>query len=446
MTKWQQIDLWLKTTDGFTDNYSFCDREQKIILNEDQSLASTPAIIDGVNNEEIMIIILSYETNKQPIRILKSCPVAELLREQPYLQQLNVQIPSNDCILVRKNEADDKILTAEDLEQPIGSYLSVDNEEIHFQIAILIQIIQYDNNRLIPRPISNRNITIEQLIQSIPNRDEIYQYLASSNSHMILSNNEQLLNLDETKFYLVKDNEICSIIIDQSTDNEEEMIHQRYIICATIDDLYKQNQDIMTDQNLLFDDTIVLSRNTPLTCFQQIKSPIRFKLNNKNFQASVTITNDEQEDFSLQFRCSPSIEIRYLSQLACQLFNVNRRFYLLVELDGTELDDSMSLYELTGSTDDVQLKLISTADVKCLVMHEERSTLIPANKTTLVSTIVEEAFEKLFIPKEHMDMYEFHVLDDQENQEEVDSSFSIVDILKSFSVESTIISIKLVKK
>jgi hypothetical protein len=247
MTKLQQINLWLKTADGFTDNYSFCHKEQKIILNKDQSLPSTLTIIEGVSNEEIMTVILSYETNKQPIRILKSCPVSDLLRKQPYLRQLNVQIPSSDCILIQKSETDDKILTEEDLKQSIGHYLSVDNKEIHFQIAILIQIIQYDNNRLILQPISNRNIIIEQLLQSIPNRDDIHQYLASSKSHMILSNNEQLLNLDETKFYLVKDNEICSIIIGRSTDNEneEEMIQQRYTIFATIDDLYKQNEDMM---------------------------------------------------------------------------------------------------------------------------------------------------------------------------------------------------------
>jgi hypothetical protein len=336
-----------------------------------------------------MTVILSYEINKQPIRILKSCPVSDLLRKQPYLRQLNVQIPSSDCILIQKSETDDKILTEEDLKQSIGHYLSVNNKEIHFQIAILIQIIQYDNNRLILQPISNRNIIIEQLLQSIPNQDDIHQYLASSKSHMILSNNEQLLNLDETKFYLVKDNEICSIIIGRSTDNEneEEMIQQRYTIFATIDDLYKQNEDMMNGQYLLYDDAIIPSRDTSLICFQQIKSPIRFKLNKKNLQASVKIT-----------------------------------------------------------IDDVQLKSISIADVKCLVIHEERSTRIPANKTTLVSTIVEEAFEKLFIPKEHMKMYAVPVLDDQENMEEVDSSVSIEDILTNFSVQSTIISIKLVKK
>jgi hypothetical protein len=441
MTKWQQINLWLKTTDAFPDNYSFYHKEQKFILSEDQSLPSTPVIIDGVSNEEIMNILLSYETNKQPIRILKSCPVADLLREEPYLRQLNVQIPSNDCILVRKNEGDDKILIAEDIEQPIGNYLS---EEIHFQIAILIQIIQYDNNRLISQSISNRNITIEELIQLIPNRDDIYQYLASSNSHRILSNTEQLLNLIETKFYLIKENEICSIIIEI---NDEENIQQRYTNFATIDDLYKQNEDILIDQYLLFNDAIILSRNTSLTYFQQIKSPIRFQLNNKNLPASVTIIHDEEENnVSLQFRCSPSIGMRCLFQLACQLFNVNKNFYQLVEHDGTDFDDSLSLYELTGSADSVQLKLISIANVKCLVIYEERSIIIPANKTTLASTIVEEAFEKLFLPKEQMDMYELHVVDDQENLEEIDSSFSIDDILTSCSIESTVISIKLMKK
>jgi hypothetical protein len=398
-----------------------------------------------------MEVTLSYETNKQNIRILKSCPVSDLLQKQYYLQQINVKIPSNDCILVRIKEPDNEILTKEELEQPIETYLSVDNQPIEFRIAILIQIIKYDDNQIFSIPISNRNITIEQLIQMTPIKDEMYKYLASYNTHMIISNSEQLLNLMETKFHLVKDTETCFILIDLSENslvknNEEKIEYQRYTIFATIADLYQQNKELIKDQYLLFDNVIILSPETPLTCFLPIKSSIRFTLINKILQANITITNDEQQDLSIKFQCSPSIEVDRLTQLACQLFNVNRRFYRLIDFDDAEVDESMLLYELTESVNDVQFKLISIADVKCLIKYEDKITLISAYRTTLASTIFEEALEKLLIPKENINMYLLHIMDDQEDPTDIDLTMSMEDILEISSIESTIISLQLTKK
>jgi hypothetical protein len=330
------------------------------------------------------------------------------------------------------------------------NYLSIDNQKIDFRIAILIEIIQYDNNQIFSLPISNRNITIEQLIIMIPKKDRIYEYLSSYDTHMVLSTNEQLSNLIETKFHLVKDTETFSIIIDLSENslvaiNEENIEYQKYTSFATIADLYKQNNEIIKDQYLLFDNIIVLSPSTPLTCFLQIKSPIRFTLISKALQANITITNDEQQDFLIKFQCSPSIELERLSQIACQLFNVNRRFYRLIDFDDAEVDESMLLYELTDSVNDVQFKLKSIADVKCLIIYEERKTIISAYTTTLISTVLEEALEKLFIPREHINIYVLKILDDPENPTDTDLSMSMGDILEIFSMQSTLISFQLTK-
>jgi hypothetical protein len=456
MTKWKEINLWLKTTNKSIEIYHFCDREQKIIIDEDQSISSTmndstSVTIDGISSEDIMEVILSYETNKQKINILKSSPVSDLLHKQHYLQRLNIKIPSNDCILVRIGESDNEILNEDDLEQSIENYLSIDNEEINFQIAILVQIVKYDNQQIFPISISTRNITIEELMQKIPIKDELYKYLASYDSNMIISNNEKLSNLIETKFHLVKNTEICSIIIDPSESSlikitEEKSEYQQYTIFATIADLYKQNKDKINDQYLLFDDAIILSPETSLTCFLQIKSPIRFTLINKTLQANITIINDEQQDFSIKFQCLPSIELGYLTEIACQLFNVNRKFYRLIDFDNAEVDESLLLNELTESINDIQFKLISIADVKCLITYEEQTIIIPAYKTTLASTIFEETLEKLFIPNEHIDMYILQILYDPENLEDIDLSISMEDILEVYSIESTIISLQLTKQ
>jgi hypothetical protein len=90
-TKWQQIDLWLKTIKICPQTYSFYDREQQLILDENQTISFASTIIDGVNNEDIIDVNLSYESNTKTIRILKSSPISDFLYKQYYLQQLNVQ-------------------------------------------------------------------------------------------------------------------------------------------------------------------------------------------------------------------------------------------------------------------------------------------------------------------------------------------------------------------
>jgi hypothetical protein len=458
ISKWEQIALWLKTQNILTetpvDSYYFWDRERRNILDKQQSISSTlgnstSITIDGINGDDIMEIILSYDKNQQNIRILKCCPVYYLLTNPQYLQKLNLKISPTDCILVLIKENDKKILTNEDIQQPIGNYSSIDNEIIHFEISILIQLIQFDNQQELQIPISNRNITIKQLLE-LSTTDNIYQYLALIDTHIILSNTEKLSNINQTKFFLVKENQTCLISIEQSEDvlvqiYTDNTIHQQYIIYTTISDIYKQNKSIIQDHYLVYENDFIPSENILLTSFLQTTSPIKFTLINKKFQANVTVINEE-ENASVQFHCSPSISIGRVCHIACQLFNINKRFYRLILSDNSNVEDDYSLNDTCESMDDIQLKLQSTADVKCQITYENKTIVIPSNNETLVSTILKEALEKFLIQNEDTHMYELYVSDDPEKPTEVDLEFSINDIRSEFPDDSIIIPFQLQKK
>jgi hypothetical protein len=266
---------------------------------------------------------------------------------------------------------------------------------------------------------------------------------------MILSNHEKLSNISQTKFFLIKEAQTCLISIEQANNiliqmDEDNTINQRYTIHATIADIYKQNKSIIQDQYLVYENDFILSQEILLISFLQTTSPIPFTLTNKKFQANITVINDEEET-SVQFHCSPSISIGRIRQLACQLFNINKRFYRLTPLDDKIVDDDYSLDNTGESIDDIQLKLKSTADVKCQIIYEDKTILIPSNNETLASTIVKEALEKFFIPNEDIHMYQLNLMDDPEWPTQIDSETSI-EIIRSSVPNLIIIPFQLQKK
>ncbi|CAF4026337.1 unnamed protein product, partial [Rotaria sordida] len=457
MTKWQQIDLWLKTFENIVDlsvdNYNYWNRQDRIIIDENEIISSTTAqstsiTVDGIDRKQTMKFKISFENNEQTMRTLKSCQVSELLNNRYYFQQLNVNISPIDCILLLIDETDKKILLEEDLQKSIEYYELNTNELVHFQIGILIKIIKYDDNELYSIPISNRNITIEQLLQMIPLNDDIYKYLTSFDTRIIISNDEQFSNINETKFYLVKENETRLLTIIQSSNlaARTKNMYQRYTIFATIADVYKRNQTIITDQYLLFDNDIILSQTTSLMCFQKSSSSIEFKLTNENLKIDMTIIDEEQKDFPINFTCSPSVKIGRLFEIACQLFNVNNKYYSFICSDDTEADDDLSINELYNSTVGIYFKLVSKADAKCSIIYKEKEIRILANNSTIIQEIFEQAIEKFFIPKQRMNLYNLYSLYDPQNPTEIDLTLSIEDILLLFPQTSKIIPLELLKK
>ncbi|CAF1543666.1 unnamed protein product [Rotaria sp. Silwood1] len=141
-----------------------------------------------------------------------------LLNNENILKQLNLtDVSSDDCVLVLK-EANEIILTKYDHQKPIGNYSIVNNELIHFQISISVQITKYDNKEPIRIPLSNRNITVEQLLNSTEKSIDVYKYLATNDTKRIFNSNEILANLNKTKFILVKENETCLPSVKKSNN------------------------------------------------------------------------------------------------------------------------------------------------------------------------------------------------------------------------------------
>ncbi|CAF3861087.1 unnamed protein product [Rotaria sordida] len=461
ITTWKQISLWLKilgiNRETPIESYNFWNIEQQYIIDSNQTISfildqAKSIIVDVINGENLIDIILSYDKNNQKIHILKSYPVYNLLKNPKYLNQLDLKIFSQDdySLVLIVDELEKKILNKLDMENSISHYASMTNKLIHFQFIILIQIIQYDDQKEISISISHRNLTIKQLLEMIEiNNSHIY--LASYKTKLILSENTNLSTINEMKFFLVKEHQTCLITIKQSNDtlvtiNEENMENQRYLIDATIDDIYKQNKSIDQNQYLLYDRDFIPSRETSLDlllCTSTLS--IEFNLTYRKFQTNVTVISDEQKT-PIRFQCESSMSMGRIHEIVCQLWKLNKRFYRLTLDDDSNVDDNYSLDDISESINDLELKLISIADVKCAITYQNRIIMISTTNETLLSSILKETLEKLLIPIDDIDMFTLNLIDDPESPTNVDLDLSIDDIHLDFFSESNIIPFQLQKK
>ncbi|CAF4361490.1 unnamed protein product [Didymodactylos carnosus] len=278
-----------------------------------------------------------------------------------------------------------------------------------------------------------------------------YIYLASYETKMILSENIKLSTINETKFFLVKEHQTCLISIEQSDDAlvaiiEDNMQNQRYLISAAMNDIYKQNKNIDQDQYLLYDHDFAPSRETSLSSFLSSKtSSIKFNLIYQKLQANVTVTSDEQNS-PIVFQCASSMTIGRVHQIVCQLWKLNKQFYRLTLSDDSIIDEEDSLSDTGESINDLQLKLVSTADAKCAITYQDGIITISVTNEILLSSIMEEALEKLLIPLDDIDMYELKVLDDPDSPTTVDLDSSIDEIRSDFHIESARLPFLLEKK
>ncbi|CAF3589744.1 unnamed protein product, partial [Rotaria sp. Silwood2] len=116
-TKWQQINLWLKTLSHIIDpsinDYAFLIREKNIMINDNQTILSTidqttSMTIDIINRNTIIEVTFTYETNNQSIFALKSMKISSLLNL--------IDFYSDDCVLMMKG-INEQILTEDDLQK-----------------------------------------------------------------------------------------------------------------------------------------------------------------------------------------------------------------------------------------------------------------------------------------------------------------------------------------
>ncbi|CAF4177159.1 unnamed protein product, partial [Rotaria sordida] len=457
-TKWQQINLWLKTLlhiiDPSVDDYMFLIREKKTILDNDQSILSTfdqteSMIIDIINRNIVTKVQFTFETNNYSIYALKSTKISSLLNNENIFKYLNLtDLSFDDCFLVVKG-SNEHILTKEDLQKSIDTYSITENEPIHFQIMTLVQITKYDDEEQIKVPLLNRNITIEELLHLTEKSMDVYKYLATNDTKRILDSNEKLSNLNKTKFILIKENEMCLVLIKKSNDlqpihvtEEENEKYQRFIVCATIADVNKENQQDILHQYLLYSNDIVPSTDIQLITFQS-ESLIQFISIDQNLPITVTIKNTEVNK-SIQFNCRLSITIKRLYEIACQLFCLKREYYCLIMNETTLDDDDVCLEDIDENMTEVQFKIISKASIHCSIMYDNQTVILTCHKDTIIMIIVKETMEKLHISEDNINMYELIALDDDQTQ--IDFDLSVDDILGSFSTGLTTISFELKKK
>ncbi|CAF4781117.1 unnamed protein product, partial [Rotaria sp. Silwood2] len=127
-TKWQQINLWLKSLSHIIDHsvndYAFLMRVQEKIIDENQIISSTIdqtelMIIDIIDRNIITKVIFTFETNSHYVYALKSMKISSLLNNENIFERLNlIDISSDDCCFILK-ETNEKILTKDDLEPKV---------------------------------------------------------------------------------------------------------------------------------------------------------------------------------------------------------------------------------------------------------------------------------------------------------------------------------------
>ncbi|CAF4476513.1 unnamed protein product, partial [Rotaria sp. Silwood2] len=388
ITTLKQMSLWLKILDinaeSTIDSYSFWNAQQQQVINEDQTISSIlgqaeSITVDVLNGEDIIDVILSYDKNSKKIRILKSSPVDSLLKNPNYINQLGLKISPEDCCLVfLSNEPEKKSLEDSDMKNTISDYASMTNKPVHFQISTLVKITSYDNPDEKPIPIPHRDITIKQLLEIIGVNDA-HTYLASCESKTVLSEKINLSMINDTKFCLAKKHETCLVSIQQPNDAlvavvEESMENQRYLINATMDDVYKQNKSISEGQYLSYKNDFVASRKTPLNLFLPSKNDtVEFILIYKKLPAHVTVSCDEQTN-QIEFSCEPSMCLGRVHEIVCQLWKLKKAFSSLTLADDSDVDVKFKLEEVAESVDDVQLKLIS---IPPIVSNSESESVTP---------------------------------------------------------------------
>jgi hypothetical protein len=374
---------------------------------------------------------------------LKSIKISSLLNNENLLRQLNLNDISSDVYVLVTGEANEHILTKDDLQQPVDTYLTNENHSIHFRISIFVQIKKYDDEEQIKIPLLDRNTTIEQVLQLTGKSIDAYKYLALSDTKRILDYNETIANLNQTKFILVKENETCLVWIGKSYNcNEENEKYQRYAVFASMTDIYKENQIDISHQYLLYANDFVPSAETQLTSFQS-QLPIRFIVIDDNLPVIVTVKNKETNQ-TIEFNCSLSMTANHICSISSQLFGLSNESYQLMQDDSTLVDDDISLEEIDETMTEMQFQLTSAVSMYCSVTYSEQTITLSCHEDTLVSTIVKETLEKLHIPYDRMEQYELIALDDDQTGVDVDTS--IDDIRPLFSPTTTTIPFELRKK
>ncbi|CAF4312745.1 unnamed protein product, partial [Adineta steineri] len=280
--------------------------------------------------------------------------------------------------------------------------------------------------------------------------DRGYKYLASCNTKQIIDVHQLLSDVNETRFLLVKEDQLCSVHIRRSTenqlisidDNDETDSKQDFASFATIADVYKANHIDNQNKYLLFEKDFLPSMETLLSIFVST-SPIEFEVSSEKLSIHIIVENSIDKQ-TVNYYSSSQTQFHRLRSIACQLMHLNPKFYQLM-YDGTELsDDEMCLDDLETVPNEVKLDLICIAPLKASIKFEQMEVLIPCTEETLASELVEEALLKMNFSKSNLCQFELFALVDEEIQVEMD--YKIEDVREIFPEDTETMKLELKKK
>jgi hypothetical protein len=365
-----------------------------------------------------------------------------------------MNISLNNCCLTL-GETTDQILSRDDYRKHVDAYRREDSETIHFRILIPINILKNDDKQEIKIFLEDNTTTVEQLLQRTEIANNNDQYLTSNDTHRIFQNNENVINLNERNFVLVKENETCIVSIEigknqsmiDKNDDENEVVHQRFTTWATIGNIMKRNNIDSCKQHLLCENDFVPSENTPLSCFT---SPIHLKLIDTLLPSVVKINNTEDNNRSLTFHCSSSTTTtERILEIACQLFRVRKLYYCL-HYGESKMGEGILLEDIDANDNKFEFQLVSTATIKCLISYNNRTIIVPCNQETQVSEIIKYVFDSLLLEGEAIESYKLLLIND-EHRSQVGADLTIEDLLQmlyddTIPEETLILKFELEKK
>ena len=454
-TRWQQI--WSRLNFSTLDtnkplgNVYFWDLKKNIIINGDEQISSLiedaqSTDVLALKQEDVMSTVLCYDQTSVNILIPKHCSVDHLLRNQIYLEQLNLETSSPDYILVLVSaDSVTRVLANNEMSQPIGSFESNGEKKMRFQISILIRIFLCGEQREKSVPIPHRNFTVQQLLETIE-IDKDFKYLVSYETKVILPLNLSLSTIPDTKFFLARENQIGYLSIKRTSNDKG--LSQGYLLDATIDDIYKQNKINEENRYLMLNNDFVPSRQTSLNLFLSASkiASITFTITDEKLPVNLTVINKEG-DRSITFRCSHSILSSRLVEIVCNLWKLKQRFYRLKTADGIFLNPEESIAEYDESADHLQMTLETKTNIKCTISYQERNVTIPSDDDVQAPAIMEEALERLCIPlnqKNHYSLFSVNDTNDPVRFQLDDSIATLRDVLEG-SPEHLLFELRLIQ-
>ncbi|CAF1515482.1 unnamed protein product, partial [Didymodactylos carnosus] len=405
-TKWQQLYNYIKheselRTELSTTDFCFWNRKQnhlidnlltKILISEgkyDQHEVSF--LIDGISNDDVIKVCIEFDSETIMIYTLTSVLLSTML-ENEYLNQRNLSV---DDITVMHNHD-----IIHNFQQPLSNFLFKDLDHtdgdtdttekqsdvdlLSFQLCTLVTITLLQNQRTVQIPLKTNSMSVSKVIQYVCEKLKLNEndkfYLATSLMDMV-DRNSPLENINERKFFLLKENETCLISIRKDENIEllidisdtsnyfyDEKRMGRTTTIATVREVFK----IQSDQNLMCDNDFVPSTETVITTLllPNVTSLTFTVDSSKRFPLQVTLTKNEK--FLIKLNCSDSITCERLCEIGCLVLREDSTLYDLY-LSQCLLDKSITLNEINEANESNvisnvnEFNLVCTAQTNCLV-------------------------------------------------------------------------------